>query len=182
MSHLPIWFLGQVAEQERSKAFDELKLIAPKEAAMGIEGDTIDSTNRDTTVRFADPGYWFGSDMFFYGIKANLDCKWGFHLDSCEAVQFAQYESSQHYNWHIDTFFLSAKDYDRKVTVICLMNDPSEFEGGKLEMRFEQKEHTVPLNKGTIVAFPSFIEHRVTPVTSGTRYTATMWVNGPRLR
>ena len=62
------------------------------------------------------------------------------------------------------------------------MNDPSEFEGGKLEMRFEQKEHTVPLNKGTIVAFPSFIEHRVTPVTSGTRYTATMWVNGPRLR
>ena len=32
--------------------------------------------------------------------------------------------------------------------------------------------------KGTIVVFPSFVWHRVTPVTSGTRYSLVNWLQG----
>jgi len=42
--------------------------------------------------------------------------------------------------------------------------------------------YTAPLEKGTIIAFPSILEHRVIPVTSSIRYSATMWFNGPRFR
>jgi PKHD-type hydroxylase len=179
MAHLPIWYIGQVPDEECDKASAEFKAITAKNATMGAEGDVLDNNTRNTTVRFASKDHWFGKQMFQYGINANLECQWNFHLTSFEAVQHAQYGPGQHYNWHVDTFFLSGKGYDRKVTVVCLMNDPSEFEGGDLQLRFDRTEYTVPLKKGTAVAFPSFIEHRVTPVTSGIRYTSTMWINGP---
>jgi PKHD-type hydroxylase len=43
-------------------------------------------------------------------------------------------------------------------------------------------EYTAPLVKGSMIAFPSILEHRVTPVLSGVRYSATMWFNGPRFK
>ena len=36
--------------------------------------------------------------------------------------------------------------------------------------------------KGTIIIFPSFIRHRVTPVTKGVRKSLVVWVDGPRFR
>ena len=37
-------------------------------------------------------------------------------------------------------------------------------------------------DKGAVVVFPSWVRHRVTPVTRGTRYSAVAWFNGPPLR
>ena len=179
MSHLPIWYIGQVPDEECDKASEELMALEAKGATMGVEGEVSDNSGRNTTVRFADKEYWFGKQMFQYGVTSNLACQWNFHLTNFEAVQHAEYCSGQHYDWHVDTFFLSGKGYDRKVTVVCLMNDPTEFVGGELQLRFDRAEYTVPLKKGAVVAFPSFIEHRVTPVVSGVRYTSTMWLNGP---
>jgi len=179
MAHLPIWYIGQVPDEECEKASTEFQQIPEKDATMGSEGDISNSNTRNTTVRFTNKDHWFGKQMLQYGALANVNCKWNFHLLDYEAVQYAEYGIGQHYNWHIDTFFLSGKGYDRKVTVVCLMNDPSEFEGGELQIRFNQQEYLAPLKKGSVIAFPSFIEHRVTPVTSGIRYTSTMWINGP---
>jgi PKHD-type hydroxylase len=64
---------------------------------------------------------------------------------------------------------------------VALLNDTSEWEGGELQLRLYD-EYKVPLEKGTVVAFPSILEHRVTPVLKGFRYTATIWFNGPRFR
>lgn len=180
MSHLPIWYLGQITEEECDKAAESLKAIAPKDASMGVDGEISDKENRNTTVRFADKNHWFSASMFNYGFTANRECRWNFHLQDFEAIQYAEYGVGQHYNWHMDTFLLSEGTADRKVTVVCLMSDPSEFEGGELQMRFDQEIHTVPLKKGSIIAFPSFLEHRVTPVTEGLRYSCAMWINGPK--
>jgi PKHD-type hydroxylase len=94
-------------------------------------------------------------------------------------VQFAEYGPEQHYAWHTDTFALAGKPTDRKITIVCLLND--EFEGGQFQVRL-YNDYTAPLEKGTIIAFPSILEHRVIPVTSGIRYSATMWFSGPRFR
>jgi PKHD-type hydroxylase len=181
MSHLPIWYLGQMPDEECDKASEDFMLINPKEATMGIEGEAQNKNTRNTTVRFCDKDHWFGLQMFKYGVRANQECKWDFLIDDHEAIQYAEYAAEQHYEWHVDTFYLSGASYDRKVTVVCLLNNPSEFEGGELKIRFNE-EYSVPLSKGSIVAFPSFLEHKVTPIISGVRYTATMWLNGPRFR
>jgi PKHD-type hydroxylase len=62
-----------------------------------------------------------------------------------------------------------------------LLNDPAEFTGGEFQIRL-YSEYTAPLVKGSVIAFPSFLEHRVVPVTSGVRKSATMWLRGPRFR
>lgn len=148
---------------------------------MGVNGDEHSHKNRNTTVRFADPGHWFGFVMRGFGEQANNMCNWGYTIDAHEAVQHAQYGPDQHYDWHVDVFPLAGLPVDRKVTVVCLLSDPSEFTGGDLQIQL-YADYTAPLVKGSIIAFPSILYHRVTPVTSGLRSTATMWLSGPRFR
>jgi hypothetical protein len=129
-------------------------------------------------------GYGGSSDgnmMRGYGLKGNQECKWDYEITDHEAVQHAHYGPEQHYGWHVDNFPLAGLPLERKVTVICLLSDPSEFEAGELQLRL-YSEYTAPLVKGSVIAFPSILEHRVIPVTSGIRYSATMWFNGPRFR
>jgi PKHD-type hydroxylase len=56
-----------------------------------------------------------------------------------------------------------------------------EYEGGQLELRHPD----VPQNftkAGDALLFNSGLEHRVTPVTKGTRYSLTCWAHGPNWR
>jgi len=179
--HLPIWFLGQIPTDLCDMAAADYMRLEARDATMGANGDELSHLNRNTTVRFAEKGHWFGSILRGHGLQANKTCEWGFEIDDHEAVQYAHYGVGQHYGWHVDNFPLAGLPTDRKVSVVCLMSDPSEFEAGELQIRL-YSEYTAPLAKGSVIAFPSILEHRVTPVTSGLRATATMWLNGPRFK
>lgn len=181
MSHLPIWFLSSVPPNLCDQITQELSAIPPRDASMGVDGDQIAHGHRNTEVRFARDDYWFGETMESFAHESNRICKWGYDITGREAIQLAKYGPEQHYNWHVDTFPLCGRDTDRKVTVVCLLNDPAEFTGGGFQIRL-YSEYTAPLVKGSMIAFPSILEHRVVPVLSGTRYSATMWFNGPRFR
>lgn len=181
MSHLPIWYLGKIQQDICDQIIDELSQFPHRDATMGADGESQDAQQRSTTVVFADQDYWFSETMEKFAFEANKTCNWDYLIDSREAIQFAKYGVNQHYGWHVDTFPLAGKPTDRKVSVVCLLNDPSEFEGGQFQTRLYQ-EYTVLLEKGSMIAFPSSIEHRVIPVTSGFRYSATMWLHGPRFR
>ena len=181
MSHLPIWYMGQIPADVCDLATAEYMTLESKDAAMGKDGSTFSHLNRNTTVRFAPADHWFGHLLRGYGLKGNEECKWNYEVTEHEAVQFASYGAEQHYDWHVDIFPLAGAPTDRKITVICLMSDPSEFEAGELQVRL-YSEYTAPLVKGSVIAFPSILEHRVVPVTSGVRTSATMWLSGPRFR
>ena len=69
-----------------------------------------------------------------------------------------------------------------KLSIVITLVDGSEYEGGDLEMNFrhknkvdEIKKITEIREKGSVIVFPSFIWHRVTPVTAGTRYSLVNW-------
>ena len=65
----------------------------------------------------------------------------------------------------------------RKLTMVIQLSDPSEYEGGQLEL-FEDIQ--IPKQKGLVAMFPSFGNyHRVTPVLSGTRKVLVAWIWGP---
>lgn len=181
MTHLPIWILGKIPTEVCDAASKEFQLIEPRDATMGIEGSNIEHRTRNTTVRFAPDDHWFGGILFEHAMKANRDAQWCYDVDFHEAVQYAEYGPEQHYHWHCDTFTLSGSPVERKVTAVCLMNEPSEFEGGEFQVQLYQ-DYTATLEKGTIIAFPSILYHRVTPVISGKRISATIWLNGPRFK
>jgi len=73
----------------------------------------------------------------------------------------------------------------RKISMTLNLNEPGQYEGGNLlfdfgqhqdgEQFFECKEMRP---QGSLVIFPSFLSHCVTPLTKGIRYSLVMWCLG----
>ena len=66
------------------------------------------------------------------------------------------------------------------------MNNSNEYEGGDFEFDFRNfktgsniKKANELENQGDLIIFPSFIWHRVTPVTRGVRKSLVLWFIGP---
>lgn len=118
-----------------------------------------------------------------YANMANKKSGWDLELSFCEDIQMSRYRGdvSGFYDWHKDAeFFVDNRGTVRKLSAIIMLSDPRNYEGGFLE--FKGFDKPLKLNQGSIVIFPSQLEHRVTPVTSGVRCTAVTWVNGPAFR
>lgn len=179
MAHLPLWYTAELDSDTCNQVIAELSGIEVRDATMGVDGTDKDISTRNTNVRFGGSDYWLTDRFEQFALEANKQCGWEYHITGRENVQFAEYGPEQHYAWHTDTFTLSGKPIERKISVVCLLND--EFEGGEFEVRL-YNTYPAPLKKGTMIAFPSILEHRVVPVTSGIRYSATVWFNGPRFR
>ena len=118
--------------------------------------------------------------------KANLLSKWNFQWDWNEAPQFTQYGKHDFYNWHVDGHTDSYgegphKGKIRKLSSILLLSEPGkDFEGGEFEIDFDScggkgKKIVTELKKGTFIVFPSFVKHRVKPVTKGIRHSMVLW-------
>jgi PKHD-type hydroxylase len=108
-----------------------------------------------------------------------------FDLTGCyEPMQLAYYtaEEESHYTWHADATF-SDRGAPRKLSMALLLTDPSEFEGGELQvMTSGGTPEILELKKGRAWFMPSFTLHRVTPVTKGVRKSAVLWVGGPAFK
>ena len=137
---------------------------------------------------------WIYKELHPYIHQANKAAGWNFEWDRSESCQFTKYKLNQYYDWHCDSW---DKPYDkpntsdhgkiRKLSMTCQLTDGSEYQGGELEFDFrnydphlrDESKHLRQakeiLPKGSIIVFPSFVWHRVKPVTKGTRYSLVMW-------
>lgn len=102
-------------------------------------------------------------------------------------MQFTEYNANEQgfYDWHIDTQFESPNQSQRKLSMVIQLSDPSDYEGGNLEISpwiFGPPSSDQLKTQGTVIVFPSLIQHRVTPVTKGTRYSLVAWMEGPKWR
>ena len=84
-----------------------------------------------------------------------------------------------HFHWHND-YSHEGLEAPRKLTVIIQLTDGDEYEGGDLEV-FGAVNSVLPRERGSVFCFPSFLPHRVTPVTAGMRQIIVGWIAGPRL-
>ncbi len=115
-----------------------------------------------------------------YMITANEKAGWKYNIVAAEDCQVTRYTKDGFYTWHHDGMGshdeVQNDGNTRKLSMSIILN--SNFEGGDFEMRgFENK---IPrLEEGSIIVFPSFIEHRVAPVTKGIRYSLVVWFVGP---
>jgi PKHD-type hydroxylase len=131
---------------------------------------------------------WIYKEVQPYIHEANKKANWNFQWDESEHCQFTKYKLNQYYDWHCDSFGEpNMNGKIRKISMTCQLTDGSEYEGGELEFDFrnyepnmrDESKHKIQckeiLPKGSIIVFPSFVWHRVKPVTKGVRYSLVMW-------
>ena len=134
---------------------------------------------------------WIYNEIHPYIHTANKNAGWNFQWDFSESCQFTKYKLDQFYDWHCDSW---SKPYNRpeepdrhgkirKLSVTISLSDENDYEGGDFEFDFrnDYKGSNQPQlckeirPKGSVVVSPSFVWHRVKPVTSGTRYSLVIW-------
>lgn len=104
---------------------------------------------------------------------------YGFDLTGFgEALQMTNYDQSEQgmYGWHQD---YGSGNISRKMSIVLQLTDPSQYEGGNLQILTGGEPHTVRKQRGLITVFPSYQLHQVTPVTKGSRQTLVAWISGP---
>jgi len=171
------------------KQFDKEPFSSGK---VGTENQgRIDSKIRNTEIQWASKNSLVECIISRFIIQANQEAMWNFDITEPELVQIGKYEENQFYEQHIDCYIKGGDVIatgngggiivpmllQRKISASLLLNDESEYEGGDLLMLNE----TITTKKqGTIIVFPSFMAHQVTPVTRGVRYSAVCWMAGPK--
>ena len=171
--------------------------------------DSGGKLSKESELRDSSVAWFHNQDLYnrmsdFMNV-ANYHMGLRYKIVGSEAFQFTKYTKNQHYTWHRDGSqdHLAARNYTfgkpqnltetsfaplvgsvRKISASLLLND--KFKGGEMEfMWLDQGEvikKSIKTNPLDLIIFPSALEHRVAPVTSGTRYSVVIWYAGPPLR
>jgi len=151
---------------------------------------------RNSNVSWLDQE-WIYREIRPFLIEANKQAGWNYHFDYLESIQFTKYKLNQHYGWHVDEY---PKPFDddceninwrgktRKISAVIILSNPNDYKGGELMFKYFQGEKTKIesvkdfLPKGSIIVFPSYVLHKVKPVTDGLRYSLVVWTLGHPFR
>ena len=125
---------------------------------------------------------WIKNLLWEYILKINSNA-FKIEVENNAEVQFTEYrfDENGHYDWHHDVNWNGQVDIDRKISLTVQLSNENEYDGGDFE--FEELETNANFKlKGTIIIFPSYLRHRVTPITSGVRKSLVAWFSGPQWR
>ena len=119
-------------------------------------------------------------DLLWKYVKNVNEINFHVNVDNISELEFTEYRSEEngHYDWHHDVNWSSEDIFDRKISVTVQLSDEKEYEGGNFEFD-EIKTNINFKSQGTILIFPSYLRHKVTPVKSGIRRSLVAWFFGP---
>ena len=163
---------------------------AKNSALIGTNNSEAGAINFD--VRRTEVGWWTPCNQTtsiwnkLVDVVAEVNRQF-FHFDLSgvfEPAQLGWYDAKHesHYGWHIDDI-ANGCPTPRKLSMVLMLSDQSEFEGGLLQIK-SNDDNPISLEqvKGRAWFFPSYMLHRVTPVTKGARRSLVLWVGGPAFR
>ncbi len=152
-------------------------------AEIRSESDPVDMSYRRSDILFLDEIEVFTPlyNTIFEKVMAVNTVHFKYSINYAEVFQYSLYkeENAGYYDIHTDTQLRNTSGSTRKISFSILLNDPSEFEGGKLLFHSTKDPIEAEMNKGDMILFPSFLPHSVTPVTKGIRKSLVGWICGP---
>lgn len=127
---------------------------------------------------------WLFSRLAVLSAEMNAQF-WGYELAAFgEPLQITKYDSAErgHYSWHQDIGGGSMSI--RKLSFVVQLTDPEKYTGGELELFMAkiEKNLTPPKKRGSVIWFPAFEPHRVSPLKSGVRNSLVGWISGHPFR
>lgn len=148
-----------------------------------VELGNLDSNlynNRDIAyLPFDETTKWLYEKLEKLVIQAN-EVLFNFSITHVtDLIHYVIYpENGGHLDWHMDIGKFGVNK--RKLALTVQLSDPSEYDGGEFEIWFNNKNNFIelPRKKGDVIVFPTFLMHRVKPITRGQRKALVFWVGG----
>jgi PKHD-type hydroxylase len=137
---------------------------------------------------------WFGRDARTEGFYRRMEEAvlalngrfFRYDLSGLVDFQYAIYDGSEggHFDWHKDygRAYGAESQEPRKLTLSLQLSDGADYDGCELQVRSGNEIDIAPKTRGSLVAFPAYVLHRVTPVTRGVRKSLVIWAAGPEFR
>jgi PKHD-type hydroxylase len=171
------WFNGGFDGNEIEKIIEDSKKYEFVKATIVDEENT--NKFRKSSVKWLphdEQWSWLTDKIISLVLEANKI--WDFDIHSIiDDIQYTEYDGEGgHYDWHIDIGPDSISH--RKISIVIQLSDENDYVGGDLELMTGNGYSVVPRGKGNVAIFPSFLLHRVTPLTSGNRKSLVLWVGG----
>tara|TARA_B100000085_G_scaffold282154_1_gene310145 strand:- start:777 stop:1352 length:576 start_codon:yes stop_codon:yes gene_type:complete len=166
---------------------DKLIKTLDKDLTEGtIVGDyTTDKVNKNIRNTLNKPfkADTLGNKINSAVVVANINF-FNYDIDKIDGLRFLKYGIGGTYNWHTD--YGRNQCSMRKLTAVVQLSDEKDYEGGDFEFGItDAKGNDLVVgnkSKGCLMIFPSFLSHRVAPITKGTRYSIITWMEGDTFR
>ena len=106
-----------------------------------------------------------------------------FDMTHHNTINYNVYDSinKAEYDWHVDA---TPPGYPTDIKLTVVINASTEkYAGGDFEL-FRQGVVKAPEfdEPGTVIVFPSYVNHKVHPVVYGKRKSISFWIPGPKFR
>lgn len=158
---------------------------ATQEGQVGTgNGGEVNESIRQSELNWlskTDETRWVFDKLSHVVSSLNADY-FGFDLTGFgEMLQLTNYHEARqgHYKWHQD---FGGGGVSRKLSIVLQLSNPSDYEGGELQLLTTGQPNTMQKKRGLIVVFPAWTLHQVTPVIKGTRQTLVTWISGPAFK
>jgi len=177
------WWEGAFTNQELDWLQEKAKAAAAAACVGGNNGSTVDKSIRRSNIDWlhnTPDTHWVFERLANVGAQLNAE-HFRFDLTGFgEPLQLTHYDQSDNgmYGWHQD---YGAK-ISRKLSLAMQLTDPSEYEGGNLQIMTTGQPVNVKKQRGLIAVFPSYVLHQVEPVTKGSRQSLVAWISGAPFR
>jgi PKHD-type hydroxylase len=179
-----VWWKGGFSENEIDWLAQKALVANERAQAGGQTEDTLLNVRRSYVnwLECDNESKWVYEKL--ENIVSSLNAQYyGFDLTCfAEALQLTRYCMSEQgmYGWHQDCG--EGGKPNRKLSLVMQLTDPSQYEGGNLEIMTNKDPLVVPKEKGLVTVFPSYMLHQVTPVVQGERASLVTWISGPTFK
>ena len=147
--------------------------------------------DRNSKVRWYPLDHWIVPKLCEIASEVNKQ-DYLFNVTNLQCPQFTEYTKGQHYQWHRDIYPPEPNGpypgLVRKLSMIVQLSKPENYVGGDLRFNLRGLDGVNSDSvmspppefklQGSLVIFPSFLWHKVEPITSGKRYSLVMWTLG----
>ena len=110
-----------------------------------------------------------------------------FDLVRLAPVQYTNYQVGDHYqqfhpDCHSGSGYLKNGILPRKISATIQLSDSDDYEGGELILMANGIPKVMTKERGAMIFFPSYILHKITPITKGNRKSLVCWTEGPQFK
>lgn len=181
LSDIGVMAAGDVPSSQRQEIIalhENSQNLSVQAKVQRDDSNVIEVSKRQTQVFVIHEEFdWVDNLIMELALEANRQFQFNI-TGLIERPQLLRYSApSNGFDWHMD---IGSGDHStRKISVSIILND--DYDGGELFF-FQDGPQSVSPDAGVAVAFPSFLPHKVAPVTRGTRWSLVCWIAGEPFR